>query len=677
MTDPSPETSEPLFDVTVQVPTGARLDEIDRKARAAGVASAGVDALMKMLRSVPEARIGSSVSRERADRAREQFRLAGLNVIVTPVLSLQTKMEVAGDGLTRCLNCNQRVALGPQRQCPECGVFVDKVTEEALLRRRMLEQERARVSYARDRDAREAEKKLRASLEAALREQIREEVEAEFGVGREGRAWGGKWVRGAAFVGLLAAAFGGGMVLQGGGAPSWQAAKAGWSALGTDAQAITGADTAATAAAAAANGGPPTGDVDIDDPLVQAAGGKRIGAKGLTVEQAVAAAQVLAKSVGRGGAAAGPGAGAAQGAASGAAAGTAAAPGVVLTAAGAVGGEPVSAVEKAALTAEFAGRLAELGQLARARALLAALNDSPEAQQPVVEAARRMAAVEVSAWAIEGLSADAARKRVEALSALAAGLPGAGERAAALARAAVILAHVQSSQPDTARAMLSRAAEAIKAIREEPAREAATNAWTVAQGETFVAQARMRARTGQPGRARALAGEVGALVQRATDAQAQARLRALEAQAWHDAGDTARMVKAIDAALMLVAAERDLPRRAEALRAVAESAGDAGYDKLLTAATALQLLVEDRPGAERQAMLVQLALLHAMVGEPVQGERLKALALAEDGALPAEAGAVLARLLVRSDLAAARRAHGYGQYASADIFLRRVADYLL
>ncbi|MDQ3270689.1 MAG: hypothetical protein M3Q12_00775, partial [Pseudomonadota bacterium] len=62
------ESTIPLFDVMINVPPGARLAEIERLARdVAGIAPDRIERLMQVLQGSPQAKIGSGVTREKAD----------------------------------------------------------------------------------------------------------------------------------------------------------------------------------------------------------------------------------------------------------------------------------------------------------------------------------------------------------------------------------------------------------------------------------------------------------------------------------------------------------------------------------------------------------------------------------------------------------------------------------
>ena len=161
--DGAPESSIPLFDVVINMPPGARLEEIARQARdVAGIAPDRVERLVQALRSSPQAKIGSGVTREKADLAQEQFGKAGLLVTVTPLLSIQTAMAGSYDGTFSCPACQKRVVLPENRQCPACGIFVDKVTDEFLLRRKLLEQERGKIEFAQAKSSKDSEKRASA-----------------------------------------------------------------------------------------------------------------------------------------------------------------------------------------------------------------------------------------------------------------------------------------------------------------------------------------------------------------------------------------------------------------------------------------------------------------------------------------------------------------------------------
>ena len=689
MADPAAsieESTEALFDVVVKVPSGTKLEDIERMALGpAGIRADRVESLIKALRSVPQAKIGTGVPRSRADAAKEQFTKAGLTVEITPVLSIQIKTEGAFDGLFGCPACKQRVTLPENRQCPNCGVFVDKLTDEALLRKKIMEQERAKMDFQASRGAQQAEKMTRDQLEAQLRAEVRAELEGKHGGKKEsGRS---KAIKGVVLVAVLAAVFIGG---RGTGAGwSWEEIKGGGSkgkAAEVDKMLDSvgppgGAQAGTGGAAGAADGAPGlTGDPDIDDPLVQAAGGKRIGAKGISMEQAVAASMTLAKSVGNttaeralAGASVGGRAGGAAGPAGGAAGATGA-----VAAGGQAAEASVSPAVKQLLALEFTTQLAEMGQLPRALQMIKALKVSPKTtSDPKVASAARVADMEVRAWAMHALGESKARAAADALLSDASGLSDAAERAAALSRVGAILARHAQLPPEASRAFLTKAVDSVKAVGDATQRVAATGQWAVSFGEALLADAIGKAKAGVWSKVQQANTQVDTLIAQAPDAASQAKLHAIGAQLKLQLGQQDKAVQSMEAGLAQVPRLETLPERAALLRAMAQLSGGAGNDALQAAVSALQTLALAKSGAERARTLAQLSLLSADAGLRGKASELAEAARASTGLSPADAVLVNTDLIVRGDMAAARVLHSVGLYAESETVLQRVGNYLL
>lgn len=688
MADPAAsieESTEALFDVVVKVPSGTKLEDIERMALGpAGIRADRVESLIKALRSVPQAKIGAGVPRSRADAAKEQFTKAGLTVEITPVLSIQIKTEGAFDGLFGCPACKQRVTLPENRQCPNCGVFVDKLTDEALLRKKIMEQERAKMDFQASRGAQQAEKMTRDQLEAQLRAEVRAELEGKHGGKKEsGRS---KAIKGVVLVAVLAAVFIGG---RGTGAGwSWEEIKGGGSSKGKAAEVdkmldsvgpAGGAQAGAAGVAGAADGAAGgTGDPDVDDPLIQAAGGKRIGAKGMTMEQAVAASMTLAKSVGNTTAERALAGAAVGGGAAGAAPAGAGASGAAAGAAGAAAEATVSPSVKQLLALEFTTQLAEMGQLPRALQMIKALKASPKTTaDPKVASAARVADMEVRAWAMHALGESKARAAADSLLSDAAGLSDAAERAAALSRVGAILARHTQLPPEASRAFLTKAVDSVKAVGDAQLRITATGQWAVAFGEALLADAIAKAKAGQWSKVQQANTQVDTLIAQAPDAASQAKLHAIGAQLKVQLGQQDKAVQSMETGLAQVPRLDSLPERAALLRAMAQLSGGAGSDKLQAVVAALQTQALAKSGAERARTLAQLSLLSADAGLRGKASELAEAARASTGLSPADAVLVNTDLIVRGDMAAARVLHSVGLYAESETVLQRVGNYLL
>lgn len=727
MTQEAPVTTEvPRFDVVARLPSNARLEDVQERAVAAGIRPDRVEALIKALRTLPSVKIGAAVDRERADKAREQFSAAGLTVEITPVLALAPMMTGAFDTRFECPNCGQRVDLPENRQCPHCGVFVDKVTPEMILRRKLREKEKLALDFRLQRDQQAAERAAREALENQVREEVRRELEAELGLGKGRMTVNRNLLVGGAVL-VAVAAFGAGLVSSGGlpfeGAFAGKADQPVQDARSKglldqldklDKGAAKGGDTAA---AARANGGPATGDPDVDDPLVQAAGGKRIGAKGISVEQAVQAAQTLAKAAGYkgagteaavaapgdptatleariegGGATPAPAAGAAPGGAGsaagnapggapgGAPAGTAAAAPAGTDAAAAAAtatAVQVSPRVRALIAVDLARTVAQVGQVARAREMIKALHDNPAYRaDPALVEAIAQATVEIRAWSLHTQTAGGLRAAAEAVLGDARILPTPLARVQALAAAGAIAARHPLLPPETARLFLTAAAEALKSV-EGPQQARGASLWSVALGEVMLHEATHRARTGQWARANEVAAQIESLAAQAPDGGSGARLRALEHQARLLVGQPDKAAAALTTALGQVGKEARVADRATLLRSLAHLGGGATDERMAAAIEQVKAAAQAAAPAERAVALMHLALLHAEAGLRGRAGEYTQLALATPGLGKAEAGDLHAELLLRGDLATAQSLHQVGLYAEAESALRRLGALVL
>jgi tetratricopeptide (TPR) repeat protein len=723
--DSAPESSIPLFDVVINVPPGARLVEIERLARdVAGIAPDRIERLMQVLQGSPQAKIGAGVTREKADLAKEQFTKAGLLVTVTPLLTIQAAMAGSLDGTTVCPACDKRVVLPENRQCPACGIFVDKVTDEFLLRRKLLEQERGKIEFAQAKSAKDSDKRARELMEASVRAKVRAELEKEYGIKEEkpglfpGSA---RLFKAVGMIALLLVAFMGGRGFSTDGLPFVGKSASGKAAaapaamtpesLEKAAQASGASTDSATGGAASAPGN--TGDPDVDDPLIQAVAGKPPGGKQLTLEQALAASKTLAKSVGNttadramaGGAVGGkPGSSASQAAndaidgaidnpsssvASGPNAGVGGtaggpgqgggskAPGGIAFSGGnaEAGTSAVPKQTKLVLTAEFARTLAELGQSGRAKGVLKpSLAAVDPAAQPEAAVALRSAELKSQAWAIQRREVPAG-KAAEELKTRILAVTNPVERTQLLAQSAVILSRGGQLSADLPRVFLSLAADSIKTVP-DAAQVQTLGDLAVAMGEVFGNETSARARAGSWSKAQASAAQIDGLIKQAPDPWTQLRLHALDHQVQLQLGQNDKARKSLDTALALAGKNSNLAERATWLRSIAQLGDAAAQEQLEAAIATLETQLESRPGLEKAKALSQLSLLYANGGLPARADKYRRQAQSTAGLSPAESDAINTDLIVRSDLAMARVLQGLGRYAEAESMLQRVGGYL-
>ncbi len=690
------ESAVPLFDVVVKIPPGARLEDIQKLAASVPeLPPERVERLIKALRNSPNAKVGAAVTTERAQQEKANFTKAGLLVEVTPLLSVAAVTRGSYDGLDSCPACGKRVTITPTRQCPACNVYVDKITDDYLLKKKIMDQERGALEFQQARSAKNAEKSARDSVEAAMRAKIRAELEKEYGVGGNRKVKGA--LKGALVVGLVAVAFVGGQSFSPEGFKlPWNKSAAPPAAGGMSADSLqqksgpAGAGGATSAAAEANGAAVASGDADIDDPLIQAAGGKRIGAKGLSLEEAVAAASTLGKAVGNttaeralagGGAspkgAGGAGAGAAGAAAAGGGAGASA--GGAGAVAGASGGEAAGGVPKQTkqvLTADFAALLAELGQTARSREVLKALSASiDQAADSEETRAFRSASLRSQAWSIQKLDGSQAKALAEDLKAKTLAIGNPAERTQLLGNLAVILSRLPQLPPDVPRAFLSLGAESLKAVA-APQTSTSLGDLAVSMAQVFSNETTARAKAGAWNKAQASAAQVQDLIKQAPDPWAQSRLQAVDHQIQLQLGHSDKANQSLAAALAPVLKSGTPLEQAIRLRTVARLSDGAVEEAFQTATASLQAQLEPKTGMEKAQALTHLSLLYATAGLPAKASQFRQLAQNTAGISAAEATLVNTDLIVRTDLATARVFQSLGRYAEAEGLLQKVGGYL-
>ena len=668
------ETDVPVFDVIVSLATGATADSVERLARQhADLSSAQIDGFVRALRNNPRVKIGDHIPQERVDVAREQFTKLGLTVNVVPVLSLQTKTDLDADGRFLCRACSNRVELPANRQCPKCGVFVDKITDEFLLRKKIMDQERAKLDYANRKNEAENSKFNTRSMEEAIRRQIREELEEEMGLSKKGGLFSGGagMARLAGLLVLVVAAFFGGRFLPAGKWSDWLGGK---TTVATNDAAKADVDkmlnTVAPSGSGDAKDGTPgqSGDADIDDPMIQSlTAGKKMGGKGLTIEQAIAASKTLAGAVGNTTAdramngSAGGGAGSGTGAAAGGADASTA-------------GATVSPLTKHILTADFARQLAELGQWRRAREIVKVTK--PQAVEASAKAALRLAELESRAWAMQGQSASSARQAMDDSLADLGAIADAVERSVLAARLGVILSQNDRLPPEAARAFLAAGAEALKSVADTTQRSRAMTEWQVAMGQVIQNEVASHARAGRTAKAQSVAEQLEPLTKGANDLGALALLHASTYKASAHLGHSAKATDNLELAIALAGKIAGPIERATILRQVAQLIGSATHRSLQGAVASLRSQITAAASPANAAALVQLALLYADFGLQEKSEDIAAQARSTKGLAGAAALQVQTDLLVRGGMAEAKLLHRDAQYAAAEAAMERVGGYL-
>lgn len=684
----------PLFDVVITMPSTAKLKTIQELAATqAGMPPDRVERLIKVLRSSPHAKVGSAITLELAEEEKIRFTKAGLQVDITPVLTLQTTTSASYDGMETCPACAKRFVMPENRQCPSCGVFIEKLTNEYLVRKKLMEHERELIEIQQSRAAINTEKSARESVEAAIREQIKKEFEEKYGLSKGSLIQGKSgFLIGITLAALAVLAYLGetGVTIAGFSLPwgkketvaatnmsasSLQDADAKGLTIGgrslTSGKKDTVADTnisapspqqasgGATAAAGAPAVGERTGDVDVDDPLIKAAGGKRMGAKDPTIQEAVATANVLGKSVGN--------TTADRALAGAAGAGGAAAP--------LAGPAALPKQTRQVLTAEFATVLADLGQGARAREVLLSLGASIEpAADAKAAVAFQAAQLKAQAWAVRGMDSALARQAADDLKTKTQAIANAQERARLQGAVAAILSRSTQLPVAVPRQFLSMAAESLKAVSGQG--PAALGDLAVSTAEVFLHETTAGAKSGAWSKAKASAAQIEDLLKQAPDAWAQANLYAVDHQAKLQTGQPDKATKSLEASLALAAKNSNLLERTFWLRNIARLSDAATQEQFNVATAALLVQLGSKTGMEKAQALTELSLLYTAAGLPAKSSQYRTLAQSTSGLSAVDTTAINTDLAVRGDMAMAKMLHGLGRYAEAEALLQRVGAYL-
>jgi len=666
---PFAESEIPVFDVFVKTPPNTSFKEVTRALALSGLPSDQVERLLVALRNGPQVKIGGGVSQERADKAKSVYSAAGLVVMISPVLVLQTKVEGAFDGLFVCPACGERVVLPPSRQCTHCGVFVDKVTEEFLLKRKIMQQERAKLTFQADRDTKESLKLSRQAMEAAIRAEVRKELEAEFGRSEGAHFLSGKagLLRLTGMASLLVLAFAGGNAMS---QSAWP-----WSnsdsilnfkkTVGVDSL----MDKTGSGKAGATEAAPTAGEQDIEDLLTTS--GSNGNGKGLTLDQALAAANTLGKALGNTTAER-----AWTGAVSPSVAGSAGSSSLALLPTQKIPALPASPETRWILTVEFARQLAELGQWQRAQDVLRSLKATPNPNvTPEVASGIRLADLEVRAWAMGAVGKDRVGKAIEAVQ-LATNLPDPAERVHAMGRVGVILSQQAPSQAAASRAFIAQAGDALKSVADVNLREKLHGDWMVFMGEAYGAEVASLAKAGQWKKAKLGSSALDSLIQQAPQGPAKVRLHAIQSRMRQQLGEADQSRESLARALSMAAAETSLSGRAVLLRAIAKLSGAAALEPVQLAVRSLVVQLGSQSGVDKVKALTQLALLQADAGLNAKAEEYRRVTLETGGVSPLELTVFQSELMFRTNLAVASLMHSQGRYAESELVWQGLATYL-
>lgn len=630
------------------IPAGARLEVIrDKAVNEVRIPAAKMDALVQAFDKSPRVRLRSEVSRDKAEKAKRYFMQAGLNVVLVPHLSLEDMTEA--DKRFVCSACGARVILNTRNACPSCGAVARLVPGgSAPTTRAIAPVERPVEAFD------------RKALEAALRKQIRAELEAELSPPAGMRT---PTKVGVLVTGLLAAsvAFGVG---------HWRADQSAKEALAEARRSPVGAEFDRMLAKLGAASGPSLDGVasmdrlpDAGDSLFAIAGRGPVGG-GAADTQELTGLLVLG------------GLSYANRGTPGASANAMPASGTATLVATASGSAPLPPQHKLVLGIEFARTLFELGQLPRAREAIKALSTSTAlALDPGASVALRRLELEVRARSLLE-SPEALRPQLlESLRVDVLATPEPLDRSIALAQVAAVLAESPGLPAEVPAAYFSWARSALGYLNDPAQRSRATGIFQVASARALLAECLGSARAGNWERLQTQAGSFDALVEQASNSEAALQLLSLALRGRAVAGldRTPLLVKALE----LIEKESQIVVRAQWLRRLAEVPRVVQHEKFQAAVERLDKQLEAQPVLLKAQGLTTLSLAYADAGAPAKLAAYRKRALETQGLRPAESVVVHANLLAYGDMAVARQLYTAQAYAEAESRIRRLAAYLM
>ena len=666
---------EPQFDVFIRVPPHEQVDLLTGRLRSVlGMDELKVQSIVNRLRSMPVIQIGAKVSKGAADKAATNFRRVGFNVELQPILALQIKAQ-AGKGPYVCPSCEAETVLTAQRQCSKCGVYVDKLTEEFLLHKKIAKEERRRAEILAAKGVEAQARSAKNRAEALLRDKIRKELEEELGIEKvKTRIFSGRagLVRAGGILLLIGGAFVGGM-----GASSLLDR----SGRGSEPQLAHGISQAdgiekllvaspsmnkkldELSSAKADELGEPVVDMTSDELLMNVAeqgGGKN---KGLTVAQAVAASQKLAN------------------------------PLVNRAEKSKVQQEnpenrsaPVNATVhahipvklKPILQAELARILAELGHVQRAHEVLKTAYKVPLAERGIDGTIQlKLADIEVEAFSLLGASEGRVKSQLDVIGKSLAELPSPYWRALVLARLGEIVGSSPRSSVANAVPYFQQANEAAKQITPIEQQDVAIGNLVVSMARLQLESATRYASKGLWSHARERVTEIEAIHKQFVNSRNQSRLAAVEYQSQYLLGSHKRAKEILQSA-MSTTEKLGLAEKLQALRvwaSVLNVFDSVAFQKLLTLTQAQVEALQ--AGSEKMQAIGELALVHADAGKSEIFETLRSRVALIAGVPPEPAAEMDARLGVIGMLALARNASERGNFATVEGYLRVVAEHLM
>lgn len=279
---------------------------------------------------------------------------------------------------------------------------------------------------------------------------------------------------------------------------------------------------------------------------------------------------------------------------------------------------------------ELITMLAEVGQLARGRELLAKAAASAKASNDT-KWLNQLAVVQVKleAWAIVYAKSEQATAQIEELSRLLSSVPDAASRAIASAHASAIIMYRADLNQDAVTGLFSIMDLAYRAQKNKSSSNEVGHEIVVARGKAIFNNAQAKLSRGQRAAATDLAGQLDTMTRIAPEASA-AVLFGFSQQLSRIMGNPEGAKASLKFALEKAQGSKNLVQEGESLRTIADFEGVYQELRVQAALTSLSSAAEQKGGMEYAATLVEIALTHARNGstQNVTDIQNKLLALA-------------------------------------------------
>lgn len=167
------------YEVEVSMPAHADVDALKIKVTQAKIFPENkIDIFFKTLHDKKSLVVKKDITKAQADKVAKKFESLGFRAISSPILSL-IEVEKAKKAYV-CPACDEQVELTEDRQCPACEVYVDNLSEEFLLKKKIMKEEQERAKGIQHLQQKNEAKEDAAALEKRLRAEIREELKRKY-----------------------------------------------------------------------------------------------------------------------------------------------------------------------------------------------------------------------------------------------------------------------------------------------------------------------------------------------------------------------------------------------------------------------------------------------------------------------------------------------------------------